>query len=973
MRLIFRILATIGGAVVGAVVLGIAARYLWRGHVPAHTVIVLDFEQPLVEYVPDDPLANLLQRRRALLRDVLDGLARAKSDDRVVGLVAHVGQGTLGLAQIQELRDAVADFRSSGKRAVAFAEAFGEFGPGNGAYYLATAFGEIYLQPSGDVGLTGLMAETPFVRGTLDKLGVVPRFGARGEYKNAVNTFTERRFTGPHREATSRLITSQFDQIVRGIAAARGLAEGDVRSVVDRAPLSAQQALDAKLVDGLAYRDEVLAKLEDGGTKPERLSLARYVALAGPPPAGGDTVALIHGVGAVSRGKSGVDPMSGDVGMGSETLAAAFRSAVEADRVRAIVFRIDSPGGSYVASDTIWREVSRAREAGKPVVVSMGNVAASGGYFVAVPADRIVAQPGTITGSIGVFAGKMLTGGLWDKLGVTWDEVHVGTQRQHVDRSVRLLAERARELRRHARPHLPGLRREGGGGTEAVQGACGRDRARAGLDRRGCARARPGRCPRRVSRGVAPGAYHAGARARCPRAPGAVPGRARVAGRPGRARDRIGRRRERRRAGRGGRAGRSRGDAVAHAIAARRRHRADAARRTALSARATGARMRRDIFTGDHDLFRSQVRRFVEKEVAPKVADWNARGMSDRDTWRRAGAEGLLGVCAPAEFGGAGADFLYAAIVNEEMARVRAHGMMLSLHADICLPYLLVYGTPEQKRRWAPGAVSGDVLLGIAMTEPGAGSDLAGIATTARRDGDTYVLNGAKTFISNGQIGDLFVVVAKTDPHARPAHSGVSLLLVEGTTPGFIRGKKLDKLGLRGQDTSELFFEDCRVPATQLLGREGQGFKMLMQQLQQERLVIAITAVASCRRALDDTVVYVKERRAFGKAIAAFQNTQFKLAELATQVEVGQAFVDRLLVAHVRGDDIVTEVSMAKWWTTDLQKRLTSDCVQLHGGYGFMLETPIAEDYADAAVQSIYAGTNEIMKVIIARRMGLGG
>jgi acyl-CoA dehydrogenase len=383
--------------------------------------------------------------------------------------------------------------------------------------------------------------------------------------------------------------------------------------------------------------------------------------------------------------------------------------------------------------------------------------------------------------------------------------------------------------------------------------------------------------------------------------------------------------------------------------------------------------MRRDIFSEDHELFRRQVRRFVEKEVAPQVAEWNARGMSDRDTWRRAGAEGLLGVCAPAEYGGAGADFLYAAIVNEEMARVRAHGMMLSLHADICLPYLLVFGTAEQKRRWVPSAVSGDVLLGVAMTEPGAGSDLAGIATTARRDGDTFVLNGAKTFISNGQIGDLFIVVAKTDPNARPAHSGVSLLLVEGSAPGFIRGKKLDKLGLRGQDTSELFFEDCRVPATHLLGREGQGFKMLMQQLQQERLVIAVTAVASCRRALDDTVVYVKERRAFGKAIAAFQNTQFRLAELATQVEVGQAFVDRLLVAHVRGDDIVTEVSMAKWWTTDLQKRLTSDCVQLHGGYGFMLETPIAEDYADAAVQSIYAGTNEIMKVIIARRMGLGG
>ena len=219
--------------------------------------------------------------------------------------------------------------------------------------------------------------------------------------------------------------------------------------------------------------------------------------------------------------------------------------------------------------------------------------------------------------------------------------------------------------------------------------------------------------------------------------------------------------------------------------------------------------------------------------------------------------------------------------------------------------------------------MSGDVLLGVAMTEPGAGSDLAGIATTARRDGDTYVLNGAKTFISNGQIGDLFIVVTKTDPNAQPPHAGVSLILVEGDTPGFVRGKKLDKLGLRGQDTSELFFEDCRVPASNLLGREGQGFKMLMQQLQQERLVIAVTAVASCRRALEDTIAYVKERRAFGQPIAAFQNTQFRLAELATEVEVGQAFVDRLLAAHVRGDDIVTEVSMAKWWTTDLQKRLT--------------------------------------------------
>ncbi|HKA28076.1 MAG TPA: S49 family peptidase [Candidatus Binatia bacterium] len=426
-RLIFRILATIGGAVVGAVLLGLAGRYLWRGHVPARTVVEVDLERPLVEYVPDEPLANLLQSRRTPVREVLDGLARAKADDHVVALLAHVGQGARGLAQLQELRDAVTDFRGSGKRAIAFTEAFGEAGPGNGAYYLASAFGEIYLQPSGDVGLTGLLAEAPFVRGTLDKLGIVARFAARGEYKNAINMFTERRFTEPHRQATTRLITSQFDQIVRGIASGRGLSENDVRAIVDRAPLSAQEAMDAKLVDGLAYRDEVLAKLETGGAKPERLSLARYLALAGLPSVTGDTVALIHGVGVVTSGKSGVDPMSGDVGMGSETLGEAFRSAVEADRVRAILFRIDSPGGSYVASDSIWREVTRARESGKPVIVSMSDVAASGGYFVAMPADRIVAQPGTITGSIGVFSGKMLTGGLWDKLGVTWDEVHIGT------------------------------------------------------------------------------------------------------------------------------------------------------------------------------------------------------------------------------------------------------------------------------------------------------------------------------------------------------------------------------------------------------------------------------------------------------------------------------------------------------------------------------------------------------------------
>ena len=381
--------------------------------------------------------------------------------------------------------------------------------------------------------------------------------------------------------------------------------------------------------------------------------------------------------------------------------------------------------------------------------------------------------------------------------------------------------------------------------------------------------------------------------------------------------------------------------------------------------------MRRTIFDDDHELFREQVRRFVEAEVAPRVAEWNAAGTSDRETWRKAGAAGLLGAAAPEEYGGSGGSFLHAGIVMEEFARVRGHAMMVSLHSDICLPYLLHYGTPEQKERWAPGAVRGEVLLGIAMTEPQAGSDLQGIQTRAVRDGDQYVVNGSKTFISNGQIGDLFIVVVKTDPDARPGRKGMSLVLVPADTPGFVRGRKLDKLGLRGQDTSELFFEDCRVPVEYLLGDEGRGFYMLMEQLQQERLSIAVGAMASCRRALEDTLAYVKERRAFGQPIAAFQNTQFKLAELATEVELGQVFVDQLTAAHVRGDDVVTEVSMAKWWTTDLQKRLTAECLQLHGGFGFMREYPISEDYADAAVQSIYAGTNEIMKVIIARRLGL--
>jgi acyl-CoA dehydrogenase len=381
--------------------------------------------------------------------------------------------------------------------------------------------------------------------------------------------------------------------------------------------------------------------------------------------------------------------------------------------------------------------------------------------------------------------------------------------------------------------------------------------------------------------------------------------------------------------------------------------------------------MWRDIFSDEHELFRAQFRRFAEAEIAPQIEKWNRDGKTDRKTWRRVGEEGFLGANAPEEYGGAGADFLFDVVLIEEMARIRAHAMMLSLHSDICMPYLTVYANEDQKRRYLTGAISGETILAIAMTEPGTGSDLANVQTRAIRDGDHYMLNGAKTFISNGQISDLVIVVAKTDPEADPPHKGISLLLVEPDTPGFQRGRNLEKLGLKGQDTSELFFEDCRVPVENLLGQEGQGFKMLMNQLQQERLSIAVGSIASCRRSLDDTIDYVKQRTAFGQRIAGFQNTQFKLAELATEVEVGQAFVDKLSAGHVRGEEAVTEVSMAKWWTTDLQKRLTGECLQLHGGYGFMSEYPISGDYADAAVQSIYAGSNEIMKVIIARKLGL--
>ena len=343
--------------------------------------------------------------------------------------------------------------------------------------------------------------------------------------------------------------------------------------------------------------------------------------------------------------------------------------------------------------------------------------------------------------------------------------------------------------------------------------------------------------------------------------------------------------------------------------------------------------------------------------------------MVDRAAWREAGQSGFLCCWLSEEFGGSGGDFLHAIIVIEEMARAYESGFAMSLHSDIVAPYIWEFGTDEQKRRWLPGCASGELVTAIAMTEPSTGSDLAALRTTAVRDGDHYVLNGAKTFISNGILCDLCIVAAKTDPAA--GHRGVTLFVVEAETPGFIKGKKLEKMGMASQDTAELAFEDCRVPVENRLGPEGGGFRALMTNLQQERLAVSVASQASAEQVLADTIDYVKERHAFGQSIGSFQNTRFKIAECATQVEVGRAFLDRLIVEHQSGQELVRECSMAKLWTTEMAGEVIDTCLQFFGGYGYMLEYPVARAYMDARVQRIYAGTNEIMKVIIAKKVGL--
>ena len=378
----------------------------------------------------------------------------------------------------------------------------------------------------------------------------------------------------------------------------------------------------------------------------------------------------------------------------------------------------------------------------------------------------------------------------------------------------------------------------------------------------------------------------------------------------------------------------------------------------------------RGIFDASHEMFRTSVRQFVEREVTPHIERWESDGVVDRELFAAAGAAGFLGMDVDESDGGGGiSDFRFNMILGEELMAAGAGGagLALTLHNDICMPYFSHTTDDEQRARWLPGICAGTSITAVAMTEPGAGSDLASIATTAVRSGDDYLVNGSKTFITNGINADLVITAVKTDPGQR--HSGVSLLVLERGMPGFERGRNLDKIGLHSQDTAELFFSDVRVPVANRLGGEGEGFKLLMRNLAQERLSIAVAAVAAARAALGWTLAYTQERKAFGQALIELQNTRFTLAEIATEVEIGQAFVDRCVEQLVAGELTAETAAMAKWWCTEMQGRVMDAGLQLHGGYGFMTEYPIARAYADARITRIYGGTTEIMKEIIARSL----
>lgn len=381
--------------------------------------------------------------------------------------------------------------------------------------------------------------------------------------------------------------------------------------------------------------------------------------------------------------------------------------------------------------------------------------------------------------------------------------------------------------------------------------------------------------------------------------------------------------------------------------------------------------MSRTFLKEEHEIFRRSLRKFLEKNAAPFLDQWEQDKLVPRSFWKKMGENGFLAPWVKEEYGGVNAEFGYSVVINEELERIGSGLVGINNHNDIVVPYINSFGNETQKERWLPGCLTGDTITAIAMTEPGSGSDLAAIKTTARREGEYYIVNGSKTFITSGIHADLVVLVCKTDPKAEPAYRGVSLLVVEAGTPGFIKSKQLSKVGQHCSDTAELVFEDAKVPVRNLLGEEGKGFYYLMEKLQQERLLVAVGAIAVAERMFEITKEYVKQRTAFGKTISHFQNTQFKMAEMATEIQIARVFVDDLIANHIQKKDVVTQVSMAKWWVTDLAKKVATQCMQLHGGYGYMEEYEIARRFRDIQATSIYAGTNEIMKSIIAKKLEL--
>ena len=373
----------------------------------------------------------------------------------------------------------------------------------------------------------------------------------------------------------------------------------------------------------------------------------------------------------------------------------------------------------------------------------------------------------------------------------------------------------------------------------------------------------------------------------------------------------------------------------------------------------------RTLFTDEHEMLRVAVKDFFQKEIVPFHEKWEEEGQISREAWLKAGEMGFLCPCAPVEYGGPGTDFLYSTIIIEELSKTGCTGPGFFLHSDIVAPYIVHYGTEEQKKKWIPKMVSGEAITAIAMSEPSAGSDLQGIKTTAVKQGDHYIVNGSKTFITNGYMSDMVIVVVKTDPAA--GAKGTSLLIMDNTMEGYSKGKPLKKIGMKAQDTCEMFFDNVKVPVSCLLGKEGEGFNYLMQELPQERLLVGIMGITTAEAAIEKTIQYTKERIAFGKPVASFQNTRFKLAEMATETQIGRVFVDKCIELHLNKKLDIPTAAMLKFAMTDLQCKVVDECLQLHGGYGYIWEYWIARAYADSRVQKIYAGTNEIMKEIVSR------